>query len=296
MAGTETYHEVPQPYRIQKRLALNQCFRFVRNRLRDVRELTYITLGGEDVYDVMDLLVAFDVRHFKLNIISYEQDEKKAERADVCPIARTLRKIDSVSLKVFNREFPSRLERLRELRDGGPFIYFLDYTGTFSARQSEVITDLLEQGLILADDHILITSCISPRIVHQENFMRNDLPMFKLIWGDADIDRDFRVRNHVEVLLGRAFDRYHRTMRAVEHSPISARLLQKFRYQDTLSPMGLWMYGVEPGLVSFSKPVDTPFEDFPTAFRAVKEEQSGLSEIFNNLLSRTKRSPRRKRR
>ena len=53
---TATYGDVLQPYRIQKRLALNQCFRLIRKDFGLPQKFAYVTFGGEDLYDAMDLV------------------------------------------------------------------------------------------------------------------------------------------------------------------------------------------------------------------------------------------------
>src|SRR5215469_5997279 len=96
------YHAtVEPPYRIQKRLVLNQCFKSVLAQLgADPPRLTYITLGGGELYDVIDLVCVFDVRKTQLSVISFEMDGGLALRSVTCPVAEALGRLTSFSLQV----------------------------------------------------------------------------------------------------------------------------------------------------------------------------------------------------
>ena len=104
---------------------------------------------------------------------------------------------------------------------------------------------------------------------------------FAVFFG-ATADRDFKVRNHVDLLLGL-------TSSELEKSPsgggtasggLRFRLLRKFRYSDSRAPMGLWLYEVvqsDRRLMSLS---DTRFEEFPHAFVAPTQARRGIVNIF----------------
>src|SRR5688500_9659792 len=101
---------IPPPYRIQKRLALNRCFRIVQQRLRQCGqcsryEVTYVTLGGADLYDVMDFLAVFDIRDTKLAVVSYEIQMDIAAEARKSAVAKLLEKVDGCSVEVVPRAF-----------------------------------------------------------------------------------------------------------------------------------------------------------------------------------------------
>jgi hypothetical protein len=143
MAGTETYHEYPQPYRIQKRLVLNQCFKSIQSDDQRTKIINYVTFGGEDLYDLMDFVSVFDLRYHTLNIVSYEEHEDVAKRSRTCAVAVTLSKVSTVSIEIVPTVFFENARPLRALRPLGPFIYFLDDTKTFGVRQADTLLELL---------------------------------------------------------------------------------------------------------------------------------------------------------
>src|SRR6266542_1406330 len=100
MSGTSSYHTVPQASRIQKRLVLNQCFKHIHDLVGKMEAFTYVTFGGAELYDVVDLVSVFDVRHHRMTIISYEQDELVAAASQKCPVARTLSQINSLRVRI----------------------------------------------------------------------------------------------------------------------------------------------------------------------------------------------------
>ena len=157
MAGTQLYHDYPQPFRIQKRLILNQCFKTVQADAGTLDALTYVTFGGLDLYDAMDLVAVFDIRKHKINIVSYEQDQKIASDSRVRPVAATLSRIATVSVEIVPTEFFENSTPLHQLRDNTRFIYFLDYTGTFGNRQIDSLAELFNDGLLRAQDYLMIT-------------------------------------------------------------------------------------------------------------------------------------------
>jgi hypothetical protein len=123
MAGTETYHEYLQPYRIQKRLVLNQCFKSIQLDIQHTKTINYVTFGGEDLYDLMDFVSVFDLRCHILNIVSYEEHEAVAKRSRTCAVAVTLSKVSTVSIEIVPTVFFENARPLQALRSSGPFIY-----------------------------------------------------------------------------------------------------------------------------------------------------------------------------
>src|SRR5262245_61951193 len=114
---TELYHSKPQALRIQKRLVLNRCFKLVREHANAVADLTYVTFGGEDLYDVMDLLCVFDISSIDLRVISYEVDRDIARKAQKCAVARTLSKVKSVDILIRATDFPTSIEETTRKRN-----------------------------------------------------------------------------------------------------------------------------------------------------------------------------------
>jgi hypothetical protein len=79
----------------------------------------YVTFGGEDIYDVMDLIGVFDIRNHKLNIISYEENEAVAKKSHTCAVAATLSKVSTISVEIVPTVFPENARPLRALRSSG---------------------------------------------------------------------------------------------------------------------------------------------------------------------------------
>src|SRR5438552_18222678 len=119
----------------------------------------------------MDLLAVFDLTATELVIFSYEGDSDIATKATRCPVFRALQRIGSIKVRVVPKTFPDGMEILETFRDEGAMIYFLDYFGTFGVRDARTIGFLLESRLLRDRDYLLITSCLTPRVVHQPNFM-----------------------------------------------------------------------------------------------------------------------------
>jgi hypothetical protein len=232
----------------------------------------------------MDLAAVFDLRSMRLHVISYEQDPSVARQSRECPVARTLSKVESIKIIIVPTEFPSRLERIAEVRKLGPIIYFLDGTGTFGSREGEAVSDLLDACLLLPGDYLLITSCMSPRIVHQQGFMGDHLSFFKLLWPTQPISSEFKARNHVEVYLTEAFDRHERAIRGVSTKIArGVTSLRKLRYKDSKSPMGLWAYRID-GAPRQRFEDDQLFDDFPTSFVVREEHDDDGPDLFRDLL------------
>ena len=94
---------------------------------------------------------------------------------------------------------------------------------------------------------------------------------FRTFYGARiGIAREFRARNHVDLLVARTFSNY-RPAGVTRGGQLEAALQRKFKYRDT-SGMGLWLYRIDevsrnPGLL-----VDHQFEEFPHAFEHIRKE------------------------
>jgi hypothetical protein len=278
--GATVYHSTPQAYRIQKRLALNQSFRIVRDNFGSIGPFVYVTLGGADLYDAMDLVSVFNIRQHVIRVVCFEHDEATAEACRCCPVATTLSQVDTVTIEIIVAQFPSMLDRLHAMRAIGPFIYFLDYTGTFKQSEADSVSTLLESRLVLPGDFVLITSCLSPRIVHNDRFMARYDSSFRLMFKPSRLDNAFRDRNHVDLLLALALSRLETTRRP-EREPryIGADLLGKYKYQDSRSPMGLWVYRIIGTGRRIGQLRDVAFDEFPHAFAMPVEPE--IPNIFD---------------
>ena len=121
MSGTEVYHGgLQQPYRIQKRLVLNQCFKSILASDTVDQTLNYVTFGGEDLYDVMDLVSVFDIRHLELRVLSYEENDSVAVKSRTCPVAANLSRIDTVSVEIVSSSFGDNHRPIQALGLRGP--------------------------------------------------------------------------------------------------------------------------------------------------------------------------------
>jgi len=241
--------------------------------------LLYVTFGGQDLYDTLDLLGVFDLTQTSVKVISFEQDPDVVRLARTCAVYQTLARVKSVDVRVVFAAFPDGAEQLRKFRTPTPFIYFLDYTGTFRKKDGDTIHHLLETGLLREGDFLLITSCLSPRIVNQATFMEGYKSTFELFYRDSKVDAAFRIRNHVDLLIAVALSEFERSSsNAGKRQVISGELLKKFRYADSQVAMGLWLYRLGTS-ASSRRLQDQKFDEFPHAFAA--QQRKGLPEIFD---------------
>lgn len=280
MSGTELYHGgLQQPYRIQKRLVLNQCFKSIQASGAVAQTLNYVTFGGEDLYDVMDLVSVFDVRHLDLRVLSYEENESVAVKSRTCPVASSLSRIETVCVEIVPASFGDNHRPIRALRPEGNFIYFLDDTRTFREPHAEVLLDLLRSDLLREADFLLITSCLTPRVVHQPRFMRRYEGTYKTYFGPkTGINQDFKVRNHVDLLVAQTFSRFQ-GIQLGARAFLRANLLRKFKYNDTRAEMGLWLFQLRSSPNRTFTLRDVEFELFPHAFVRVPDED--IPNIFD---------------
>jgi hypothetical protein len=282
MSGTQVYHGVPQPFRIQKRLVLNQCFKSIQAVDRLGGKVNYVTFGGEDLYDVMDLVAVFDIRQMDLSVVSYEEDTEVAGRARSCPVAANLSRISTITVEIVPTVFFENAKPLRTLRPRGRFIYYLDDTRTFRQHHSHMLLDLLRSGLLKEGDFILVTSCLTPRVVNQTRFMGRMDGTFRTFFGaSARVDQQFKVRNHVDLLVALAFSRYQ-SIKPRSTSFLRATLLRKFRYNDTRAAMGLWLFCLASTADRSLVLKDTEFEEFPEVFVRVPDDEDDIPNIFDD--------------
>lgn len=278
---TELYHAVPQAFRIQKRLVLNRCFKLVRDRVTSFAKLTYVTFGGGDLYDVMDLLCVFDIGSLELNVVSYEMDEEIARTAQRCAVTKTLNKVKTVSIEIMPIDFPSGIERYSRAKSMNTFVYFLDYTKTFSDGERQAIAQLLAADMLRAGDYLLVTSCLTPRVVHQARFMDAYRSSFSIFFGGGSPSRDFKVRNHVDLFLGLVSSDFEKQRAWSSKSNVRFELLGKLRYNDTRAPMGVWVYAVQPSDRTLTHLPDRDFELFPKDF-VYKKPKDDVINIFDD--------------
>jgi hypothetical protein len=263
----DPYHNsIPAAQRIQKRLVLNRSFKRVRDHAKTLESVTYMTFGGEDLYDVMDLLCVFDVSKIELRVVSYEQNEETLKTAKRCRIVRTLDKLDSVSFKFTNSDFPTGIERYHRGASAQRFVYFLDYMGTFGDSERKAVAHLMSGSMLRPGDYVLITSALNPFHVNKPTFMHKHREAFAVFFDKESPSADFKIRNHVDLHLGMAASdlQLQGSWRAGEL--LRFDLLGKFRYNDTGTPMGVWVYAVSGTSARVVRLKDARFEAFPSAF------------------------------
>jgi hypothetical protein len=260
------YHQLEPPYRIQKRLVLNQCFKAILAELgKEPPEFTYVTFGGRELYDLLDLVSVFDVQKSEIHVKSYEEMEELAEAAKKCPVAKTLGKLSTVHVDVIpNALQDTTLTPLIRGASKRPFIYFLDYLNPFGLSHQATLLSLLRSKCVRADDYLMITSNLTPRVLSQTRrpFMEPQVSAFRTYFGlgSAAVPKDFRERNHVDLLVGQACSIFAGESRPGPY--IDTRLIGKYRYRDT-TPMGVWIYKVDKAHRVAVRLKDVPFRDYP---------------------------------
>lgn len=275
------YHDRSQPFRIQKRLVLNRCFKVVYDLVPSRKPITYVTFGGRDLYDLMDLVFVFDVSEQELNVISYEVDPEAAKYSQSAPVTKTLSRLRDVSIDIVNAEFPSRLDLLRRYRGGSQFIVFLDYTKVFSEKEAVDVQTLLSEDLLKSNDFLLITSCINPRVVNQDGFMKHSRSTYQLLFKEKMPSGEAMVRNHVDLLMALAFARHKRDAYDLQREfRLKPQLLRKYRYHDT-SDMGVWLFQVVRSESENHVIEDRGFERYPDSFVKTSPETSSGPSIFD---------------
>jgi hypothetical protein len=237
-----------------------------------------VTFGGQDLYDTMDLLSVFNLTRSQVTILSYEESPAISQEARRSPVFRALSRVPSINIQIISARFPSDVELIQKLRGDDPFIYFLDYTGTFGRADTRAVQLLLENQLIRQDDFVLITSSLTPRVVNQPRFMSRYTASFQLLFQNAHVDSSFKIRNHVDLLFALALSDFERTSQALgSRQRMRATLLKKYKYSDS-SAMGLWLYALETGKPT-NTILDCPFEEFPHAFSAPR--RADIPNIFD---------------
>lgn len=282
------YHDIEPPYRIQKRLVLNRCFKTVLEHLgQQPREFTYITFGGRELYDVLDLVGVFDVQKSKIHVKSYEQLPEIADAAKNCPVSKTLGKLSTIFIQIV----PNALQEttLGPLIKGGakrPFLYFLDYLNPFGLSHQATLLALVRARCLRAGDFLMITSNLTPRVIYQTRrpFMQNQVAAFRTYFGlgGAPVPPKFRERNHVDLLVGQAC-----SIIAGESTPgpyIDCSLMGKYRYRDT-TPMGVWIYEVKQAQRMATRLRDVDFRDYPWPLAITEKAALAPSEpqLFDEL-------------
>jgi len=221
----------------------------------------------------MDLLAVVELRGLHLRIVSYEMKLEWAVYSRTCSVATTLSKLDRVNVDIVPDVFPGDYELLYNYCRSHRNIYFLDYKGTYSKRNADILLELLDQKVLREGDYFLITSCISPRIVHQATFMQSFLSSFLLYYGaSAVVDREFRVRNHVDLLVELSFSQFTGYDAESNRYGLIATNLCKFKYKDSRAPMGVWLFRVDRRPAGNIVLPDTKFEEFPMVFAIAREE------------------------
>lgn len=260
------YDEIEPPYRIQKRLVLNQCFKTILSDLgSQPRSFTYVTFGGKQLYDLLDLVSVFDIQKSKIQVKSYEPQADIVESAKTCPVNKTLGKMASISIDIIPHALQeANLLPLIKAATNRPFLYFLDYLNPFGPSHQADLLALIRARCLRAGDYLMITSNLTPRVLYQTRrpFMEKQLAAFRTYFGlgAAPVSPKFRERNHVDLLVGQAC-----SLIAGESTPgpyIDIKLLGKYRYRDT-TQMGVWIYKIKKVVRVATRLEDWQFRDYP---------------------------------
>lgn len=255
---SETYHKLPQSSRIQKRLALNHLFKLVESEIpTSVTRLGYITFGGAELGDLLDMALVFDVTAYEISCVTYEKEKKQARAAAASPVAKTLNRIETVSVRVVRGDINSSFSHIKDVRPRALCIYFLDYTKVVTDADVDVVTHLVDENLLREGDYLLVTSSLTPRVTRQQTRLQRNRDLLQEHLGRSSFDEDFVERNFVDLHVSRSFRRtYQKSTRC--------DCVKKIRYRDT-SAMGTWLFRVTGGTQPWTWP-DMDFFDFPRNF------------------------------
>lgn len=258
------YHRFkPAHERIQKRLALNQCFRHINLQVTEDRsKIHYVTFGGAHLGDVLDFFLVFDIRERKYEVVSFEKDQEEAILASRSAVKKAIGQ--RVDTNVIEGDINSNLYRIDGIQTSGRRIFFLDFTDSFHSNQhlhQGLVEHLLLYNFLQAGDFLIITSCLRQAITRNKSFMARYINSFAEYYrtDSSLIDTDFKERNYVDLLVAESFSKYP----SVDEGPIRIpKLVCKYRYQDTV-PMGKWVFSIEHSPIGLLKLEDTPFEQYP---------------------------------
>ena len=130
------------------------------------------------------------------------------------------------------------LDVVARLNDRRPFIYYLDFLNPFREYNQTLVSELISTESLRPNDFLLITSSLTERVMHQASFMDGHTEAFQLYFKVPldKVDRDFRVRNHVDLLVAQVM--IERAKGDGDAQVINAKLLRKYRYKDNLDPDG----------------------------------------------------------
>jgi hypothetical protein len=172
--------------------------------------------------------------------------------------------MSSFSLDVVPRAIGyDSLDPVENAQNKRPFIFFLDFFTPFSELNQSVVYSLLTSGCLRPGDYLMVTSSLTQRVLHQQNFMNRFVSDFRHYFGLADgqVTTEFKVRNHVDLLIAQAVMHSAKGNDGEPH--VNANLMAKYKYQDTRTPMGVWLYKLEQVTAVPSKLTDMKFMEYP---------------------------------
>ena len=109
-------------------------------------------------------------------------------------------------MRVVSGSFPDfKIDKLKEEKSGSQAIYYLDYCKVFQDTGVETVETLLSYGLLEAGDHFLVTSSLNPFVFMKPAFMDEHSTRFKTYFGVKEVDTEFKTKNHVDLLVTKAF-------------------------------------------------------------------------------------------
>jgi len=215
-----------------------------------------------------------------------------AARARECVVARALKKVETFDLEVVPRLIGAdSLEPIEAKRKSEPCITFLDFLNPFSEANQDVVFSLLRSGCLRPKDFLLVTSSLTERVLHQPTFMDSYSIAFQQYFKikEAEITRDFKIRNHVDLLVAQASIKAANDIGGKIFTTVE--LLSKFRYRDTRTPMGVWLFRINQSGALPTKLHDLPLEDYPWSAEPSEDAARGeatykIGQLMRRLASR----------
>ena len=238
--------------RPNKRKALEHIFTKAKPNINLLsKPFIYLTLGAEELLDVIDLMEVCYFEDIK-KIYSFEKLHQKVERAEECLVTKIFNKWHRNSayrnkVEIIEKAFPRGLSKILTKENTKSKIYFFDDTGWFDEKDAEMLCDLLKNDLIINNDIFLITTSVGDYgwfpIKHKAitQFSR----YFYGKMEEKDIDEKIVRDNIVDLYVDFALKLYNEFDRRTNGSKrqFMVEFLGKVKYQDeNHTTMGLWAY------------------------------------------------------
>lgn len=136
--------------------------------------------------------------------------------------------------------------------------------GKFGDSERKAVAHLMSGSMLRPGDYVLITSALNPLYVNRP--MHRHREAFAVFFDKEAPSVEFKIRNHVDLHLGIAASDLERQASWRAGDLLRFDLLGKFRYNDTGTPMGVWVYAVSGTRARVIRLKDARFEAFSSAF------------------------------